>query len=267
MLFLAAITFLALVGEWVGWIPPANRLDLSPGILQVLHWAVAGIRPAFVIAVVSGIIVFLGGTWITLLLSSSGRLVRLFVDSIFFSPFDCIHRYFLIGVVYAVSIQHTSKDNLSWKYLIVVAICAAIPSIPAVVRVGIHLLDRVREETRYQSAITLGLNPMQLARKRMLPLMGSEIILAATRAITYIIFVEAAMAYLEFSVRLGTLPTWGNTIFFLGKRGETTLALYPAALLILFLVAVRQIGESLARQVDSETPIDRIVDSHERKIA
>ena len=105
----------------------------------------------------------------------------------------------------------------------------------------------VNREMQYvESAIALGVRPLGILFRHILPQSLPSIIVAATLGVAYAILTESALSYLGLGVRPPT-PSWGNMLS--DARGfiwqVPMLTVYPGAVIFLSVLAFNAIGDAL----------------------
>ncbi len=105
----------------------------------------------------------------------------------------------------------------------------------------------VNREMQYvESAIALGVRPLGILFRHILPQSLPSIIVAATLGVAYAILTESALSYLGLGVRPPT-PSWGNMLS--DARGfiwqVPMMTVYPGAVIFLSVLAFNAIGDAL----------------------
>lgn len=105
----------------------------------------------------------------------------------------------------------------------------------------------VNREMQYvESATALGVRPLGILFRHILPQSMPSIIVAATLGVAYAILTESALSYLGLGVRPPT-PSWGNMLS--DARGYIwqmpMLTVYPGAVIFLAVLAFNAIGDAL----------------------
>lgn len=110
----------------------------------------------------------------------------------------------------------------------------------------------VNREMQYvESATALGVRPLGILFRHILPQSLPSIIVAATLGVAYAILTESALSYLGLGVRPPT-PSWGNMLA--DARGfiwqNPMLTVYPGAVIFLSVLAFNAIGDALRDATD-----------------
>lgn len=103
-----------------------------------------------------------------------------------------------------------------------------------------------REKQYVESARALGMSPIGILFRHVLPQSIPSIIVAATLGVAYAILTESALSYLGLGVRPPT-PSWGNMLS--DARGyiwqNPMLTVYPGILIFVSVLAFNAIGDAL----------------------
>ena len=105
----------------------------------------------------------------------------------------------------------------------------------------------LKSRDHVRAAQALGVPPVTLVRRHVLPHLASPLLVAASSALGSIILTESALSFLGLGIRPPT-PSWGNMLSGAMDMVWTSplLALWPGLAIFLCVLAVSRLGDSLS---------------------
>ena len=239
--------------------PPAAELVSLPGIFappgaeawlgrddlgrSVLARLAAGARISLAVAVVVVTVTALFGTALGLLAGWCGGLV----DTLLLRLTDLFLAF--PGILLAIALAGVLGPGIS---NVMMALCV-------VGWVGFARLARaqtlsVKQRDHVQVAHALGVAPIRIVLRHVLPLIAGPLIVEASFACAAVIVAEAGLSFLGLGVQAPT-PSWGSMI----RDGARYLlvaphlVLMPGLALASLVVAINLLGDALRDQLDPRT--------------
>ncbi len=148
--------------------------------------------------------------------------------------------------------------SLTSAGLFAVIVAIVIPEVPRVARLVRSVALSVREEPYVEAARAIGVAPLTLLLRHILPNTVPTLIVQASYVFASAILVEAILSFLGVGIPPET-PTWGNIM----AQGRALFRvfphniLYPGIFLALTVLAVNMLGDGLRDVLDSRATARR----------
>ena len=108
---------------------------------------------------------------------------------------------------------------------------------------------RLREEEFVLAARALGLSPMRIALRHMLPNALGPILVAATFSVAAGILVESSLSFLGFGIQV-PIPSWGALVNESRSAAHWWIQLFPGLLIFLTVVSYNLVGDGIRDALD-----------------
>jgi peptide/nickel transport system permease protein len=214
------------------------RVSLAVGLAAALVSAILGTA----IGLAAG---FLGGWWDTILMRLADGVIAL--------PFLPLLIVLAAIDPSALGLSAEFSGSPEFAVLRIVALIALVgwTTVARLVRAATLSVKR-RDYVR--AAEALGVGPLRIMLRHVLPNVAVPIVVATTLGIGNIILVESALSFLGLGIQ-PPLPSWGNMLSGAldALWSEPRLAIWPGAVIFITVLCFNLVGEALQAALDPKT--------------